>query len=294
MAQVPRAWRDFTVWLSGACAGVLVLPVAVPAQPEMIAAWNKPQAPFRIAGNLHYVGTSELGAYLITTPEGHVLIDGGFDETAPLILASIRTLGFRPEDLEVLLTTQAHMDHVGSMAALKKATGARIMVMEQDAGLVESGGKGDFAAGDTFRFPPAAVDRRLKDGDTVAIGGSVLRATLTPGHTKGCTTWTTTVTENGRSYRVIFAGSLSVNPTVRLVEKPSYPGIADDYRRSFATLRSIEADIFLGAHAGFFGLHEKVARLPAAGANPFVDPGALGRYVDRWEAQFNERLAKER
>jgi len=278
-----------------ALLGAFCLPVSADAQAERAAEWSRPLPPFRIVGNVHYVGTVELGAYLIATPGGHILIDGGFPETAPVILDSIRQLGFGPEDVEVLLTTQAHMDHVGSMAALKQATGARVMVMDGDAALMERGGRGDFAFGDTFTFPPVTVDRRLKDGDTVALGGTVLTAHRTAGHTQGCTTWTATVTEQGTPYRVVFAGSLSVNPPVRLVSRPSYPGIAGDYRRSFDVLRSMEADVFLGAHAGFFGLLEKAERLrEGAAPNPFIDAGALRRYVDHWEAQFEARVAKER
>ena len=273
---------------------LLCLPAAAGAQQERAAEWSRPLPPFRIIGNVHYVGTVELGAYLLASPDGHVLIDGGFTETALVILDSIRQLGFRPEDVEVLLTTQAHMDHVGSMAALKQATGARVMVMEGDAALMERGGQGDFAFGDSFMFPPVMVDRTLKDGDTASVGGTVLTAHHTPGHTRGCTTWTATVTEAGTPYRVVFAGSLSVNPPVRLVANPSYPGIADDYRRSFRVLRSMDADVFLGAHAGFFGLHEKAERLrQGASPNPFIDPGALRRYVDHWEAQFRDRVASE-
>jgi metallo-beta-lactamase class B len=180
------------------------------------------------------------------------------------------------------------------MASLKQATGAQVMIMQGDVELMERGGRGDFAFADSFTFPPVAVDRTLHDGDTVALGGSVLTAHLTAGHTRGCTTWTTTVTDEGRPRRVVFAGSLSVNPTVKLVSSPSYAGIADDYRRSFGALRAMEADVFLGAHAGFFALLEKAERLRQGGAgNPFVDPAALRGYVDHWEAQFRERVALE-
>lgn len=273
---------------------VLYLPLNAAAQAERAAEWSQPLAPFRIVGNVYFVGTVELGVYLIATDKGHILIDGGFAEAAPVILDSIRQVGFRPEDVRVLLITQAHMDHVGSLAALERATGAQVMVMEGDAELIERGGRGDFAFGDAFTFTPVKVDRRLTHGDTVSIGGTVLTAHHTPGHTRGCSTWTVTVSEQGRPYRVVFAGSLSVNPPVRLVTNPSYPGIADDYRRSFERLRAMQADVFLGAHAGFFGLHDKAQRLrEGASPNPFIDPGALGRYVDEWEARFRERISRE-
>jgi metallo-beta-lactamase class B len=182
------------------CLSVAVL-VSAPraiAQQEMVAHWNRPFEPFRIIGNVHYVGTNELGAYLITSKEGHALIDGGFAETAPLILASIRALGFDPKDVKMLLTTQAHMDHVGSMAGLKAATGAQTVIMEQDAAVMERGGQRDFTFGDSFTFPPVRVDRRLKDGAMVRVGDTTLTARLTAGHTQGCTTWTMTADDGGR------------------------------------------------------------------------------------------------
>ena len=265
------------------------------AQQEKAAEWSQPFEPFRIIGNVHYVGTTELGAYLISTLEGHILIDGGFDVTAPVILESIRKLGFQPGDVKVLLTTQAHMDHVGSMAALKQATGAKVMAMEGDAALLERGGQGDFAFGDTFMFPPVPVDRVLHDGDVVTLGGTTVTARHTPGHTRGCTTWTMTVKDGEESRTVVFAGSLSVNPPVRLVTSESYPGIRKDYERSFGIVRSLGADVFLGAHAGFFRLHDKAARLRAGEMpNPFIDRDGLRAWVDDMERQFNERIEKER
>lgn len=265
------------------------------AQQEHAGEWSQPFEPFRIVDNVHYVGTTELGVYLIATPEGHILIDGGFDVTAPVILESIRKLGFQPGDVKVLLTTQAHMDHVGSMAALKQATGGRVMVMEGDAALMERGGKGDFTFGDSFTFPPVKVDRVLHDGDVVTLGGTTLTARHTPGHTEGCTTWTMKAKDGGATRTVVFAGSLSVNPPVRLVTNESYPGIRRDYERSFRILRSFDADVFLGAHAGFFRLHDKAARLRAGETpNPFIDPDGLRTWVDGMERQFNERIEQER
>jgi metallo-beta-lactamase class B len=263
-------------------------------QQDKVAEWNQPFEPFRIIGNVHYVGTNELGVYLVTSPQGHVLIDGGFAETAPLILDSIRALGFKPEDVKALLTTQAHMDHVGSMAGLKAATGAKIMIMEQDVPMMVSGGKGDFAFGDTFMFPPVAVDRVLHDRDVVRVGDIQLTARLTAGHTKGCTTWTMIVHEDGKPLHVVFPGSLSVNPPVRLLKDPSYPGIADDYQRSIALIRTLPADVFLGAHAGFFGLREKAARLrQGERPNPFIDQAGCRTWVDGMERQFRSRLDNE-
>jgi metallo-beta-lactamase class B len=246
--------------------------------------WNLPHEPFRIAGPIHYVGTAELAAYLIQTPQGHVLIDGGLPESAPLIEQSIRRLGLKVEDVEILLTTQAHFDHVGSLAALKRASGGTVMVMAGDAALVEAGGKGDFLFGDTLPFPAVTVDRVLQDGDTVSLGGISLKARLTPGHTKGCTTWTTEIVEGGRRLSVVFAGSTSVNPGTVLPSMPSYPSVGADYARAFAVQASLRPDIWLAAHAGQFGLVEKRAKQRAGGANPFIDPAG-------WAASVESRRA---
>lgn len=280
--------------LPALAAAVLLFAGPAAAQQERAAEWSVPLEPFRIIGNIHYVGTTELGVYLLTTKEGHVLIDGGFDVTAPVILESIRKLGFRPEDVKILLITQAHMDHVGSMAELKKATGGRVMAMEGDAALMEAGGKGDFAFGDTFMFPPVKVDRVLRDGDVVTLEDTTLTARHTPGHTEGCTTWTMDVEEGGEKLTVVFPGSLSVNPPVRLVTNPSYPGIAKDYERSIALMRALDVDVFLGAHSGFFALRDKAERLrQGENPNPFIDPAGFRTWVDDMERQFRDRIAKE-
>jgi metallo-beta-lactamase class B len=264
------------------------------AQQDMAAAWSQPFPPFQIIGNVYFVGTTELGAYLVTSRDGHALIDGGFDVTAPVILDSIRKLGFEPGDVKVLLTTQAHMDHVGSMALLKKATLAQVAVMDGDVAMMKAGGHGDFTFGDTFTFSPVDVDRVLQDGDVVRIGDVALTAHLTPGHTKGCTTWTLDVNEGQTRRKVVFAGSLSVNPPVRLTTNPSYPGIAQDYERSFRVMRSLEPDVFLGAHAGFFQLYDKAERLRnGERPNPFIDAAGFRGWVDRMEQQFRERVKTE-
>ena len=282
------------VWLSLPVALLLISPHVL-AQQDKAAEWSRPFKPFRIVGPVHYVGSVELGVYLVISDEGHVLIDGGFAETTPVILDNIRALGFQPRDVKALLTTQAHMDHVGSMTMLKAATGAQTMVMEPDVPMMETGGKGDFTFGDTFLFAPVKVDRVLHDGDVVRVGGIALTARLTPGHTKGCTTWTMTVRGEGPPVNVVFAGSLSVNPPVRLVTNPSYPGIAQDYERSFALMRALPVDVFLGAHAGFFGLHEKAERLrKGERPNPFIDSAGFRAWVDDMERQFRARLEKER
>jgi metallo-beta-lactamase class B len=260
--------------------------------------WSKPAKPFRVVGPVHFVGTSELGAFLVTTPAGHVLIDGGAPESTAAIEASIRALGFDPRDIRVLLTTQAHYDHVGSLAHFQRLSGGRVEVMEGDAALVESGGRADYLFGDAgprFRFDPVKVDRTLHDGDTVALGGVTLTARRTPGHTPGSTTWVTTVKDGARSYNVVFAGSTSINPGTRLVGTPSYPGIAEDFARAFKVLESLNPDVFLAAHTGFFAMEEKRARLGRAGAeNPFVDPAGYRAHVAEKKRAFDAELARQR
>lgn len=244
------------------------------------SSWNLPFEPFKVAGSVYYVGTSELAVYLITTPAGHVLIDGGLPESAPLIERSIRQLGFKVEDVEVLVITQAHFDHVGSLAALQKASGGKVMVMQGDAALVEAGGKGDYLFGDSQQFPSVKVDRVLHDGNTVALGGITLTAVLTPGHTKGCTTWTTQIAVDERTLKVLFAGSTGVNPGTVLPSMPTYPSIGADYDRAFRVQAALAPDIWLAAHAGLFGLVDKRERQKAGGPNPFIDPDGWKRSVE--------------
>lgn len=268
--------RPLLVFLS-----LMAVLAAVPAARQFdTSTWNLPFEPFAVAGPVHYVGTSELAAYLIVTPQGHVLIDGGLPESAPLIERSIRQLGFKVEDVEVLLTTQAHFDHVGSLAALQKASGGKVMVMEGDAALVQAGGKGDYLFGDRLPFPAVKVDRVLKDGDTVTLGGITLKAALTPGHTKGCTTWTTAIAEGGRTLNVLFAGSTGVNPGTVLPSMPTYPTIGADYDRAFRVQASLSPDIWLAAHASLFGLADKREKQKAGGPNPFIDPEGWKQSVE--------------
>jgi len=270
---------------------------AVLAQNIDLTTWNDPIPPFKIVGPVHYVGTYDLGAYLITTPRGHILIDGGLAESAPVIERSIRTLGFKPEDILVLLLTQAHFDHVASLAHFARLSHARVEVMQGDHTLVADGGKSDYLFGTEarFLFEPVKVDRVLRDGDTVSLGGVRLTARLTPGHTPGSTTWTTTVEDAGRKYFVVFPNSGGINAGTRLVNRPSYPTIADDYRKTFAVLESLRPDIFLGAHAGLFGLHEKRKRMAQApGPSAWVDPDGYRAFVAGRKTAFEQQIARER
>ncbi len=259
------------------------------------ADWFEPTEPRRIVGPIHYVGTLGLGAYLITTPAGHILLDGATPKSAPLLEASIRRLGFKPEEIRILLITHAHFDHAGTLAAFKKLSGARVAVMAPDDRLLASGGTTDylFASDETFHFPPVEADRVLKDGDTVTLGDVTLTARLTPGHTRGCTTWITTVEDGGRSYRVVFPGSTSVNAGTRFVHDQSYPGITDDYRKSFDLLDSLSPDIFLTAHAPACDFAAKRERAAAEGTQAFVDPDGYRRMVTSTREKFETLVTSE-
>jgi metallo-beta-lactamase class B len=257
---------------------------------------NQPIEPFRIAGNLYYVGSSGIGSYLIATPAGHVVIDAGYESTVPIVESNIRTLGFKVDEVRYLLNTQAHYDHAAGFAALKKDTGAQLVVSGPDADVIERGGTGDFSFGDKYPFPPARVDRRVKDGDTVTLGKLTLHAHVTPGHTKGCTTWSFEVVENNRPLQVVDMCGLTVLDTTRLAGNAAYPDIVSDYERTFVALRRLPVDVFIGAHPAYYDGTAKAAKAKAdpSGPNPFIDPDGYRRYVDEGEKRFRERLAKEK
>ncbi|MBC7922312.1 MAG: subclass B3 metallo-beta-lactamase [Ferruginibacter sp.] len=255
--------------------------------------WNQPFEPFRIVGNVHYVGTNNLACFLITTSAGHVLIDTGLEESAPIVRANIATLGFRLKDIKIILSGHAHFDHVAGHAAMKQATGARVYATAADAAILESGGTKGFHP--LTPYPPVKVDRILRDGEVVRLGDQALTAHLTPGHTDGNTTWTTTVKENGKEYRVVFVASMSINPGVHLVDYPPWPTIAEAYAESFQRLKSLPCDVFLGPHAPFFDLEAKVGRMKAkTDPNPFVDPQGYRDYLASFEKSYHEQLQRER
>ena len=257
--------------------------------------WTEPFPPFRIAGNLYYVGSKDLASYLITTPQGLILINSDLETSVPLIRASVEKLGFKFSDIRILLISHAHWDHDGGSAAIKAITGATYMVMDGDVSVVESGGKTDFQYGNepTSLYPPTKVDRVLHDGDEVKLGSATLVAHLTPGHTKGCTTWTMKVEDAGKTYDIVIVGSPNVNEGYKLVNNPAYPEIASDYERTFRVLRSLPVDFFLGAHGSYFDLQTKYARLKGGAAAPFVDPAGYKSYITDREETFRKELAKQ-
>ncbi len=273
----------------------LVVPLVAHSQADpQSRTENQPVAPFRIAGNIYYVGASDVTSFLIVTPAGDILLDGGFPETAPQIEANIAKLKFKLSDVKCLLNSHAHFDHAGGLAELKERTGAKLIAMDADAALLASGGRGDFFFGNRLTFPPVRPDRIIHDGDTVTLGGVTLTAHLTAGHTRGCTTWTTDTQDNGKTLQVVFIGSMSVLPGYRLSGKQSYRGIGADYAKSFRALKALPCDVFLASHGTFFNLtgkREALVKSPAA--NPFIDPAGYRAYVDRAERAYNDELRRE-
>ena len=253
---------------------------------------DQPFPPHRIIGNVYYVGSASLASYLITTSAGHILINSSFEETVPLIRASVEKLKFRFQDVKVLLTSHAHSDHVAGNALVKRLTGARVLVMEGDENLVRNGGKGDFQYESVWE--PCPVDEVLRDGQEVKLGDAVLVAHRTPGHTKGCTTWTLRVSEGGKLHQVVIIGSPNVNPGYKLVGNSKYPTISDDFARTFQILKSLPCDVFLGAHGDYYGMQEKYTRLQkGTSGNPFVDPQGYQQYVALKEKAFRDELARQ-
>jgi metallo-beta-lactamase class B len=289
-----KNWLRLWIILLGAFVAVIGSAGALYAQTN--ADWTEPFPPFKIAGDLYYVGSKGLANYLIATPQGHILINSDLENNVPLIRASVEKLGFKFTDIKILLISHAHWDHNAASDTIKKLTGAKYMVMEGDVSVVESGGKTDFQYGNVQAtlYAPTKVDRVLHDGEEVKLGDSVLVAHLTPGHTKGCTTWTMKVQESGRTYNVVILGSPNVNPGYRLVNNPAYPQIAADYEKMFRVLKSLSCDIFLGAHGAYFDLETKYARLKESGFTVFVDPEGYKQYVAEKEEAFKTEFAKQR
>lgn len=256
--------------------------------------WNQPVKPFKIIGNIYYVGAAEVSSFLITTSQGHILLDSGFKETVPQIKQNVVTLGFRMEDVKILITSHAHADHVGGIALLKQLTNAKLMVSEADAETLARGGKNDPNFGDRFSFEPVTADRRLRDGDTVQLGDVTMIARLTPGHTKGCTTWTMKVREGSKVYDVLVIGSTTA-PGYKLIGNAGYPNIVEDYESTFRLLKTLPCDVFLAPHGSFFSLHEKRKRLDeGAPRNPFINEHDFTRFVERTERDFLAELKRQR
>lgn len=282
--------------LRPAIALLLTCP-ALSACAAVPADWTTPLAPFHIAGNLYYVGSRDLAAYLLTTPQGNILINANLQSSPPQIRRSVEQLGFKWADTRILLSSQAHYDHAAGAAEVLHETHAKHMVMDGDVSMMQSGGATDYDK-TLDRYPPAHVDRVLHDGETVSLGGTVLTAHKTAGHTPGCTTWTVDEVEGGRTLHVVIVGGLSWNPSVRVVSTPgkpeSYPGIANDFEHTFTSMSTLPCDIFLGAHGAYFNMLPKLERAKTEGVAAWIDPAGYHRVLDEKAAAFHAEVAKER
>jgi len=257
--------------------------------------WNEPAEPVRIVGPIYFVGTKGLASWLITSPAGHLLLNTGLPPSGPMIAESIRKLGFKPEDLKILLAGHAHIDHVGGHAYLQRLSGARVAMIAEEVDLLQSGGKIDFHYGryPQFAFDPVKVDEVFHDGGTIALGGVSMTARLTRGHTKGSTTFIMTVAEARKIYTVVFPNGTSVNPGYRLFQDPSYPGIADDYRTTFHVLEMLKPDIWLDAHTDVFDFEEKRALAAHDGAAAWVDPNGYRTWLIGAREKFETTIDNE-
>lgn len=261
-----------------------LIPAGVHSQPP---GWNDPFPPHRIMDNLYYVGTSMLGSFLITTPNGHILVNGGYESTVPVIQAAVNELGFRFEDIEILISVHAHPDHAEGDALIKELTGAQVVTSRLEAPALRT-----FRAGGKEH----PIDRMLEDGDTITLGGTTLTAHLMPGHTKGCTAFSLELVEEGRPYRALIECSMN-GQFVPLVGNEDYPQIVEDFRETLDKARAMPVDLWVSSHGVFYGLDEKYARLQERGPgdpNPFVDPEGWVAHVDEYRASFEASLQRQR
>jgi metallo-beta-lactamase class B len=256
------------------------------------SSWTEPFAPFRVAGNIYFVGTRGVSSFLLTTPDGHILLDTGLEQAVSQVRANIENLGFALGDVRIILSSHAHFDHVEGHAEMQRLTGATVMAVGEDAAALSAGTDNSALGGPGWK--PVKVGRMLRDGDTVTLGGTTLTAHLTAGHTKGCTTWTTTVADGGKSLRVVFVGGTSVNQGVQLLDNSRHPSIVADYDRTFKVLKELQADIFLAQHPNMFEMEQKVARMNAGSGNPFVDPQGYKAFVAASEQSYQAQLKRER
>ncbi len=273
-----------------AASFALVLAAALP----QLASAQKIFPPLRIVGNLYYVGDNDLASYLVVTPQGNILINTGYEYSVPEIRSRIATLGLHFSDIKILLVTHAHSDHAAGEAEVKKLTGAKMLAMQEEVELLETGGKTDYLFGNSGWFPPVKVDRALKDGEKIELGGTAITAYLHPGHTKGSTSFGMDIADGGKTYRVLIANLGNINDGTVLLHNPKYPKIVEDYARTFQSQKELACDIFLTSHAGQFALLRKWQPGDAYDPNRFVDPDGYARAVARSEERYLRQLQEER
>lgn len=253
--------------------------------------WSKPVEPFRVIDNIYYVGAVGISSHIIETTEGLILLDTGTTTMFESIRTNIKKLGFKPSDVKIIISSHAHWDHVEGHYAIKNLTGAKVMSIGEDARAIAEGIDNSALGGDGWE--PTPVDRILKDSDTVTLGDVTMHAHLTAGHSKGCTTWTMKVGDGDQAKLVVFVGGTSINPGVTLLENERHPTIADDYRRTFQLLKSIQADVFLAQHPSIYKMKEKRAAMSEAKTNPFIDPDGYQKFVAEEEQKYVVQLQKE-
>ena len=258
----------------------------------LLVKWNTPTEPFRMIGNVYYVGTDGLASYLITSPQGHILVDTVMPEATSQIKANIEKLGFKVADIKYLLNTHAHIDHTGGLAEMKQASGAQLVAGEADKPLLEGGYYPGARKETALNFPPVKVDRTVREGDTVTIADVTLTARETPGHSPGCTSWEFSVKDGDatRSALIFCSGTVALN---RLVTNPTYPGIVTDYKKTFARAQDMKPNVLLAPHPEMYKMAEKRTKLAEGGPNPFVNPGEFNAYAATLEKAFEDALAKQ-
>jgi metallo-beta-lactamase class B len=255
--------------------------------------WEEPEEPVRIVGPLYFVGTKGLGAFLFTTSEGHVLMNTGMPSSGPMMVESIRKLGFRPEDIKIMINGHAHIDHAGAFAFFKQLTGAQMAVMKDDVAAMESGDANDFKYANDFIYPGVKVDRVLRDGDQIKMGDVLLTAYHTPGHTRGATTWIANLVVDGKSFVVAFPDGAGFNPGYRVAKNPSYPGMTEDYRRTHHALEMLKPDIWLAQHNEYYDLEGKRKRAETEGVKAWMDAEGYRRWVAHKKLEFEKQVDEE-
>ncbi len=309
MRAPARHWRAVLSWsvalvsLDGVASTANGQSSSLPPPPQLepsrrlFESWKAPITPRHLVANIYYVGAVGVSSFLITSPAGHFLLDTGFADTVPIIQRGVQDLGFRLSDIKYILSSHAHNDHVGGHAKLQQLTGGTIVASAEDARLLAAGGANDYSPfpAELMRYTPVPAGRIVHDRETLTLGAVTMTAHLTPGHTRGATTWTLRISEKGQSYDVVFFSSTSVVDGTRLLHEPAYPTIVADYEATWTRLKSLPCDIWFAPHGGQFAMVQKLERLElGAGSNPFIDPSGWKAVIAKGESDYRRQLEAER